>query len=299
MTPSTSRPTTRDLDLRKLRYFVAVAEELNFGRAARRLHIAQPVLSRQIRAFEGELGVQLFVRGSTGTHLTGAGAQLLQDAKVLLEEANALQQRLFQAAGPSRTVTVGVMPGLRATAAAAAFEAAGEGRRAVVRQVGWAEQVEVVRNGDIDVVYAREVDDSTGLGTAPLLSEPYCAVLPADDPLADRTSVTMDDLADRLLLQDPAVLPELRRTAAPQQRWAPPPTAVHTVEDKLEHVAAREGFVVLPRSTTDFYRRPDVCVVPVEGVPPNRVILIWDATADNPVRDEFVAAALACRDKTI
>lgn len=299
MTLSTSRPPTRDLDLRKLRYFVVVAEELNFGRAARRLHIAQPVLSRQIRAFEGELGVQLFVRGVTGTQLTGAGAQLLQDAKVLLEEAKALQQRLFHAAGPSRTVTVGVLPGLRATAAAAAFEAGGEGRHAVVRQVGWADQVEVVRNGDIDVVYAREVDDTTGLGTAPLLLEPYCAVVPVDDALAGRSSVTMDDLADRLLLHDPTMLTDLRRAIAPTQRWAPPPTAVHTVEDKLEHVAACEGFVVLPRSTTDFYRRPDVCVVPVEDLPPNRVTLIWNAATDNPVRDEFVAAALACRDETI
>src|SRR5689334_24357324 len=69
-----------DLDLRKLRYFVAVAEELNFGRAAERLHVAQPVLSRQIRSFEGELGVQLFVRDSRGTQLTIAGKQLLDDA---------------------------------------------------------------------------------------------------------------------------------------------------------------------------------------------------------------------------
>ncbi|WP_131816313.1 LysR family transcriptional regulator, partial [Mycolicibacterium porcinum] len=76
--------STPDLDLRKLRYFVAVAEELNFGRAAQRLHIAQPVLSRQIRSFETELGTQLFVRSSSGTQLTTAGAQLLQDAKVLL-----------------------------------------------------------------------------------------------------------------------------------------------------------------------------------------------------------------------
>src|ERR1700733_2577454 len=130
-----------DLDLRKVRYFVAVAEELNFGRAAERLHIAQPVLSRQVRSFEGELGVELFARDSRGTRLTAAGKQLLTDARFLLAESKALRQRLSRVAEPTVTVTVGVMPGLLATAAAAAFEDDDPSRRAVVVQVGWAEQV--------------------------------------------------------------------------------------------------------------------------------------------------------------
>ncbi|WP_458319599.1 LysR family transcriptional regulator [Mycolicibacterium brisbanense] len=287
-----------DLDIRKLRYFVAVAEDLNFGRAARRLHIAQPVLSRQIRAFETELGVQLFHRDSRGTQLTAAGNQLLIDAKHLLDEISAVQQRL-RAAMPTATITVGVSPGLRATAAAAAFEAAGPHRRAVVRQVGLLEQVEVVRTGEFDVVYAREPFDHDGLGTAALLSEPLDAVLPADDPLATKPSVRLAELRTRKLLFDPQVLPEWKSLAPPEQRWAPPRSAIRSVEDKLEHVAAREGFVVLPRSATAYYRRPDVRVVPIEDLEPGQVSLIWNAAVDNPVRDEFVAAALACRDQTI
>src|ERR1700712_5700686 len=86
--------TDADLDMRKLRYFVAVAEELNFGRAAQRLHIAQPVLSRQIRSFEDDLGVRLLVRGTRGTSLTEAGAQLLNDARFLLSESKALRERV-------------------------------------------------------------------------------------------------------------------------------------------------------------------------------------------------------------
>ena len=77
--------------LRKLRYFVAVAEQLHFGRAAEALHIAQPVLSRQIRALEDELKAQLFVRGKRATELTPAGRQLLADAGPLLAGADALR----------------------------------------------------------------------------------------------------------------------------------------------------------------------------------------------------------------
>ena len=91
-----------DLDLRKLRYFVAVAEELNFGRAAARLHIAQPVLSRQIRALEADLGVRLLTRDTRGATLTDAGSQLLQDARFLLSESTALRERLSRAAAPTR-----------------------------------------------------------------------------------------------------------------------------------------------------------------------------------------------------
>ncbi len=287
-----------DLDMRKLRYFVAVAEELNYGRAAERLHIAQPVLSRQIRAFESDLGVKLLARDSRGTRLTPAGKQLLKDARFLLAESKALRQRLFRVAEPTATVTVGVMPGLLATAAAAAFEDDDPSRRAVVVQVGWAEQVDVVRSGDVDVVYAREPIDHRGLGTAPLLEEPRDVVLPAADPLAKKKrAVRLADLASRRLLQDPATLPEWYAIATPEHRR--PGQMAHTVEEKLELVAAQAGFVILPRSTTAFYRRPDVRILPVQDIGPSQVTLIWDAAIDNPARDAFVSSALACRKQTI
>lgn len=285
--------------MRKLRYFVAVAEELNFGRAAQRLHIAQPVLSRQIRSFEDELGVQLFVRDSRGTELTPAGTQLLEDARFMLHESNALQERLIRANTSAVTVVVGVMPGLLATAAVRKFEAAEPLFRARVVQVGWADQVDVVRRGDVDVVYAREPLDHHGLGTAALLEEPRVALLPTDDPLASQESVRLADLGTRRLLQDPQTVPEWYAVATVEQRSAASRKMASTVEEKLERVAAQEGFVILPRSTTAFYRRPDVRVVPIEDIAPGQVTLIWDAATANPARDAFVAAALACSDETI
>jgi len=285
------------MELRHLKYVVTVADTLHFGRAAERLHIAQPVLSRQIRSFESELGVQLLARDSRGTQLTAAGRQLLEDARFLLAESKALRQRLFRVTEPTVTVTVGVMPGLLATAAAAVFEADGPSRRAVVVQVGWAEQVDVVRRGDVDVVYAREPIDHHGLGTAPLLEEPRVVVLSAADPLAKKRSVRLADLASKRLLQDPATVPEWYAIADPEHRRVR--QMAHTVEEKLEAVAAQVGFVILPRSTTAFYRRPDVRVLPIQDIGPSRVTLIWDAANDNPARDAFVSAALACREQTV
>src|ERR1700754_1401466 len=107
--PASSRTggASMDVDLRKLRYFVAVAEHLHFGRAAAALHIAQPVLSRQIRALEHELKSQLFDRTKRATALTRAGEQLLVDARPLLAGADALQRRVQRAARGSAHFTVG------------------------------------------------------------------------------------------------------------------------------------------------------------------------------------------------
>jgi DNA-binding transcriptional LysR family regulator len=288
-----------DLDMRKLRYFVAVAEELNFGRAAARLHIAQPVLSRQIRALEQELGIKLLNRDMRGTTLTPAGLRLLDDGRFLLNEVQALRQRLLQPEAPAVVVTVGVLPGLLATAAARAFEAGDPARRAVIVPVTWKEQAEVVRRGDVQVVYARSPFDLSGLATAPLFEEPRDVVLPADDPLTERGSVSLDDLAPRRLLQNPASVPEWYAVASPELRRAAVQSSVTMVEQKLELVAAHAGFAVLPRSTAMSYRRPDLRVVPADGLAPSQVVLAWDATVADAARDQFIAAALACAGQTI
>jgi DNA-binding transcriptional LysR family regulator len=290
--------TSADLDMRKLRYFVAVAEELNFGRAAQRLHIAQPVLSRQIRSLEDELGVRLLNRDTRGASLTGAGSQLLEDARFLLAESNALRDRVSRAAAPSRVIRVGVMPGLLATAAVRAFEVDQPPHRAEVVPIGWTEQIESVLNRRLDVVYARGPLDHRGLGTALLLEEPRDALLPVDHPLAARTAVQLAELATDRLLQDPTSVPEWFAVASPHQRRASHLTAA-TMEEKLERVAAREGFAIVPRSATAFYRRPDVSVVPVVDIAPGRVTLIWNAAVVDPLRDAFVTVALACREQTI
>src|ERR1700754_4089024 len=281
-----------DVDLRKLRYFVAVAEHLHFGRAAAALHIAQPVLSRQIRALEGELKVSLFDRDRRSTSLTEAGEQLLADARPLLAGAAALRRRVAEAAAGTRTFTIGFMPGLIVPSAVRSLLARHPQLDVKVLRTSWDDQTEVIHDGRADVSYVRLPVDQRGLGMRPLSTEPRVVVLPADHRLAGKESITISDLADEHLLQDPDALPEWRDIATELRSGTRVPQPhVRTVEEKLEHVAAGRGVVVLPLSTATFYTRPDIVHLAVRDLGPNHVCLAWDASRTSRLVHEFVAIA--------
>jgi len=284
-----------DLDLRKLRYFVALAEELNFRRAAERLHVAQPVLSRQIRALEKELHAQLFVRDSSGTQLTPAGAQLLAEASLLLAGADAARRRVAQAARATSTFTVGFMPGLTVTEPVLALGAAHPDLTVEVLRTEWTNQVSVLHDGRADIGYLRMPVDLTGLRTSTLFSEARVAVVPAAHRLAGKEAVSIHDLADEHLLQHPDAVPEWRSIAKEMhdRQRAAPGTQARSVEEKLEHVAAGRGFSVLPESTATYYQRADVAWTPIIDIPPSEVRLAWAATRRTPLIAEFVVLAEA------
>jgi DNA-binding transcriptional LysR family regulator len=281
-----------DVDLRKLRYFVAVAEQLHFGRAAEALHIAQPVLSRQIRALEEELKVQLFARDKRATELTPAGRQLLADARPLLANADALRRRVARAARGPGAFTIGFMPGLIVTDAVRALQERHPRLAVNVLRTGWDDQTEVIRDGQADVSYIRLPADQSGLQVRPLLAEPRVAVFPSGHRLAGKDTISIADLADEHLLQDPGAVPEWRDIATEMRtrhrRSAP---VFRTVEEKLEHVAAGHGIVLLPLSTAVFYTRPGVAYCHVSDITPNQVCLAWDATRRSRLIQDFAAIA--------
>jgi len=281
-----------DVDLRKLRYFVAVAEQLHFGRAAEALHIAQPVLSRQIRALEDELKAQLFVRDKRATELTPAGRQLLAEAVQLLASAEALRRRVARAARGDGSFTIGFMPGLIVTEAVRAMSARHPQLIVTVVRTGYDDQTEVIRDGRADVSYLRLPADLRGLRVLELLAEPRVAALPAGHRLAGKDQISIADLADEHLLQDPAAVPEWRDIAtemrSKRRRGTP---AFRTVEEKLEHVAAGHGIVLLPLSTAAFYTRPGISYGRVTDIPPGQVCLAWDATRRSRLIEEFAAIA--------
>jgi DNA-binding transcriptional LysR family regulator len=285
-----------DVDLRKLRYFVAVAEESHFGRAAERLHITQPVLSRQIRALEHELGAQLFTRGKQSTELTAAGRQLLEDARPLLASAQALGRRVQRAADGASTFAVGFMPGITVTGAVRDFTARHPELDVQVVRTSWDTQVQAVHEGLLDVSFVRLPVERRGLTLRPVFREPRVAVLPSHHRLAGKKSIGIADLAAERLLQDPDAVPEWRDLPdriSDEEVGARP--AFGSVEEKLEHVATSGGVLVLPLSTAAYYTHTDVAHVPIDDIGPNEVCLAWSADRHCALMSEFADITAAQR----
>jgi DNA-binding transcriptional LysR family regulator len=288
-----------DVDLRKLRYFVAVAERLHFGRAAEFLHIAQPVLSRQIRALEGELHVRLFERDRRSTELTAAGRQLLDDARPLLASAEALRRRVVLAGRGTSTFTVGFMPGITVTAAVRALTDRHPDLRVELVRTSWTDQAEVLRDGRVDVSIVRLPIDQRGLSVRPMFADPRVVALRSDHRLAGKESVDIADLADEHLLQDPDAVPEWRDVAVELREGTSPGfPRFRSIEEKLEHVAAGRGIAIIPVSTASYYTRPDVVHLPVDDLGPNQVSLAWIATRRSRMITEF-AEIVADQEPTI
>lgn len=275
-----------DLDLRKLRYFVAVADQLHFGRAADELHIAQPALSRQIRALEQDLGTPLLARDRHGVELTDAGRQLLTDAGPLLASAHAVRRRVTVAARGGQRLMVGFRAGIAVNPAVQLFNARHPDVTVDVQRIEWDDQATMLLDGSIDVGYVRLPIDEAGLRVTPLYTEPRVAVLPADHRLAGKDQVTEADLTGEPLVWHADTSTQPTRRPHPNAGYL-----VRGVDETLEHVAAGRGISFLARSATVFYSHPDVAFVPIPDLAPDQVCLAVPASRTSPVVDNFLAAA--------
>jgi DNA-binding transcriptional LysR family regulator len=272
-----------DVDLRKIRYFVAVANNLHFRHAAEELHIAQPALSRSISALECELGTQLFIRDKRSVTLTPAGRQLLDDARPLLAAADATRRRVQRASRGAHHLVVGFRAGILVTPAIRGFAAERPEVTVEVQRLEWDDQEQLILTGRVDVAYVRQPIRERGLRLIPLFAEPRLAALPADHPLAQQTDVSAADLAGERHLRylQPAPVPGV---SGPQR-------PLRSVEEKLEHVAAGHGIIVLPLSATRYYSRPDVAYVPVRDAEPDQVYLATEATRRSKLITLFIGVA--------
>ncbi|MCG8928132.1 LysR family transcriptional regulator [Lentzea sp. CC55] len=281
-----------DLETRELRYFVAVAEELHFGRAAERLGIAQPPLSRAIVRLERRLGVRLLDRDRRGAALTEAGHVLLREARTALDAVSAAVRRTRRAADPDRPLVLVTKAGashelLRALLDAVAADPGGPRVEVLLCEVG--EQARRLRDGQADVaIMHHPYDDLAGFDTVDVHVESQVAIVPATHPLADRESVTLAEVS---------AVPDL-----PIARWPRldgtypdgPGPEVRTQSQLAQLVALGRTLLVIPASSRA-WQWPEHVAVPVTDAPEVTTLLAWPPHGHSPAVAALVRSAARLR----
>ncbi|MFE3036443.1 LysR family transcriptional regulator [Streptomyces canus] len=260
------------MEIRELRYFVAVAEELHFGKAAQRLEMAQPPLSRAIARLERQLAVTLLERTSRTVTLTEAGAVLLSEARSILSAVTAAERRTQQAAQSRPRLVLAVKSGTGGELLAKLLDAYRAEPHAATVDLLLCEahqQQELLRNGQADVALLHlPFDSAAGLDTEALYTEGQVAILPASHPLADRSRVRVAEVA---------AVPEL-----PMARWPDdggdypegPGPEVRNLTQLFQLIALGLATVIIPESAgTDL--RPGLTAVPVSDAPPVTTVIAW------------------------
>jgi len=275
-----------ELETRELRYFVAVAEELHFGRAAHRLGIAQPPLSRAIRLLERRMGVTLLERTSREVSLTPAGEVLLAEARGALNTVAAAVRRTQRAAETTPRLVLALKPGGDADLLRPLLDryAATPGAVPVDLVFSVGERAAMVRDGraDLALLHRPQNDlsgnDLSGLDSDDLHTEGQVVVLPEGHPLATRTIVAMADLRGE-----------------PQPRWpeARPGVTGHPItgtDQLLQLIRLGRLVAVLPESVRD--RLPPGTVSrPIKDAEPATLVIAWPQASTSRDVAAFVRAA--------
>lgn len=198
------------LELRHLRYFVAVAEELHFGRAAQRLGMAQPPLSQQIQRLEQIIGTRLFERTSRRVQLTDAGSALLPDARRLLAGAEAALLAARRAGrgeqGELRVAFAATVMFLALPEIIRAFRDRFPGVHLDLREMPTGPQLAGIKAGEIDIGFVREPEPDPELEIVTVMREPLRIAVPKGHPLASRATISVRHLADEPFVLFPAEL---------------------------------------------------------------------------------------------
>ncbi|MGA5566699.1 LysR substrate-binding domain-containing protein [Streptomyces platensis] len=279
------------MELRTLRYFVAVAEELHFGRAAARLHMSQPPLSRAIKQLETEAGAALFDRSSAGVTLTPVGAVLLDEARSLLDQADRVRVRVAAAAGAA-TLTVGLLGDSTdpsASRLAGTYHRLHPRVEVRIREADLTDPTCGLHAGLVDVALTRGPFDETGLTVRALRADPVGALLRADDPLARRGSLQLADLADRRWFRFPEGTDP--RWQAYWNGGEPREGPVVRAVQECQQAVLWNGTVGM--TLLNHEPAAGLTVVPLIAMPPSRVVVAWNEGDTNPLLRSFVQTATA------
>lgn len=288
-------------ELRRLRYAVAVADELNFTRAAERLGVSQQVLSEQIRRLEDELGLQVFDRTTRQVRVTSHGRQILDEARAVVGAADALRDRARRlASAQAGVVRLGYS---RSTAfdTAPLVSAVTEARpelRVEVREVPSRQLPQAVRDGDVDVALSRWADDTDQLFAHTLRRLRSGVILRAGDALAGRAEVALGDLAGRSLVmhrrEDAPARHDDTLAACAEAGVEPELVTARLPFDPLfTDVAEGRGVQIASESIRGALPAGLTWVPLASGVLEQRVDLLWDPARAHPTRDAFLDEARA------
>lgn len=285
-------------DIRQLECFVAVAEEGHVGRAAVRLHMTQPPLTRRIRRLERDLGVQLFEREPTGMRLTSPGAALLGEARRILalaERAVTLTRRVD--AGESGTLLVGYFGSTvfsHVPRLLAGFRAVHPDIELTVERVPKVEQVEALRDGLLHIGFGRLYHPEDGIEVRELAREPLLVAVPERwDVAGGEEGLTVGDLAQMPMVLYPRARPsfadqviQLCEAAAGR-----PPTVVQEASDvvgALTYVALGSVVAIVPR-TAGTVAMPGVAYLPLAGDATVEFNCVFPSTGRPPALDRLIA----------
>lgn len=281
-----------DVHLRDLRYFVAVAEELHFTRAAQRLYVSQPALSRQIAKLERDLRVTLLNRDRRTVELTDAGTELLDSARRLLADWDEAQRAASDAAATAAAVLrIGQQTSIGRNILeqlVAQLRTRRPTWRIELRQVTWDDPTAGLDDGTTDIALCwLPVLDDDSFHTCVLASEPIVIALPSTHHLAQQSMVEFAAIEHEPLLALPTDAGPLRdfwlAVHARNGVAAPVAGTVTTADETLDAVAAGLGAALMSTGNAELYRRPGVNFVYVNDLPPSRLALVWRAGDDRDI----------------
>lgn len=284
------------MDLRHLRYFQAVAEELSYSRAARRLHIAQPALSRAVQELEEELGVLLIDRKRRTIRLTPGGEVLLRETGRIFENLDDTQRKVRRtASGDVGELRLGYIGPPTRSFLGPLLKRYHQRypRVTIVLEERTPERVwEMVSKGRLSVGLTRPVlaHEALGLQSLLLLREKLCAAVPVDHPYAEKAAIPWSSLAD-----EPIVLLARREGAGSHDtilaacakagfapRIAHTPSVIGTI---LRYVEAGSGIGIVPESVAP--ETADVRLVPLKPVEKIPLVMVWSREGDDPAVSAF------------
>ncbi|MEV6963900.1 LysR substrate-binding domain-containing protein [Hamadaea sp. NPDC051192] len=290
-----------DVHGRDLRYFVAVAEELHFTRAAERLFVSQPALSKQVRLLEKTLGAALFERDRRAVRLTDAGAALLPHARRVLDSwAAGLAELAEITAAEQNQLTVGMstspgrdgmLPAVRSR-----FTAEFPAAKVELRQVGWHDSTAGLADGSTDVAFVwLPLPDDRRFRWIVMASEPRRVALPQHHRLASQDTVAFADLIDEPFLALPESAGPLREYWLAQDARDGRPANIGAVigspDETYEALVDGRGVCLIAEGNAPLLTRGGVVVRPVTGISPCNLALAWRADDSRALVGGYAEAA--------